>query len=97
VKLLAWADEHPVATTSIVAALMFLGLRAWSLAEDDPVLLADADADQRVTIYGQVAGSAVAVLGISLTVLAILIAPPIVRSSTTSARATPGPACGGCF
>jgi hypothetical protein len=75
VKLLNWADDHPVATTSIVAALMFLGLRAWSLA-DDPVLLADADADQRVTIYGQVAGSAVAVLGISLTVLAILVALP---------------------
>ena len=75
-KPLEWADEHPVFATCVVAGLLFLGLRVWSLLDDAPVLLARADPAQRVTIYGQIAGSAVATLGIALTVLAILLALP---------------------
>ncbi len=75
-KMLTWGDEHPVGATCIVAVVIFVALRVWSLLDNDPVLLARADPDQRVTIYGQVAGSAVATLGIALTVLAILIALP---------------------
>jgi hypothetical protein len=56
--------------------MIFLGLRVWSLFDSSPVLLARAEPMQRVTIYGQVAGSAVATLGIALTVLAILLALP---------------------
>jgi cytochrome c oxidase assembly factor CtaG len=76
VKPLTWADEHPVAATCIVAAVIFVGLRAWSLLDDKPVLLARADPEARATIYGQITGSAVSILGIALTVLAILIALP---------------------
>jgi hypothetical protein len=92
VKLLSWADDHPILATSALAVAIFIGLRAWSCLSDAPVLLAGADPDQRVTIYGQIANSAVGILGISLTVLAILIALPDrptisdVRSSDTWPR-----------
>jgi hypothetical protein len=76
VKPLEWADEHPVLATCVVAGLLFLGLRLWSLLDDAPVLLARAHPHQRVVIDGQIAGSAVATLGIALTVLAILLALP---------------------
>jgi hypothetical protein len=76
VKPLALADEHPVLTTCLIAGLLFLGLRVWSLLDDQPVLLARAQPAQRLAIYGQTASSAVAVLGIALTVLAILLALP---------------------
>lgn len=75
-NILIWADDHPVFATCIVAALIFVGLRIWSLCDDDPVLLAAAKPQQRVELLGQIASSAVAILGISLTVLAILIALP---------------------
>ena len=72
----AWADDHPALSTNIVATAAFIGLRVWSYAEKSPVLLGQAEAKQRVEIYGQVTSSSVAVLAISLTVLAILVALP---------------------
>jgi hypothetical protein len=76
VKALSWADDHPVLATCILASVIFVGLRTWSCVDDDPVLLAGAKPDQRVAIYGQMAGTAVATMGIALTVLAILLALP---------------------
>jgi cytosine/uracil/thiamine/allantoin permease len=76
VPLLRWADDHPVAATLIVAVVVFVGLHIWSTAHDGPLLLARAEPDARLTLYGQVTATAVALLGISLTVLAILLALP---------------------
>lgn len=72
--LLQWADDHPVAATLIVALVVFMGLHTWSAAHDGPLLLARAEPTARLTLYGQITATAVALLGISLTVLAILLA-----------------------
>jgi hypothetical protein len=74
--VVSWADEHPTLVTGIVAVSLFVALRAWSIADDDPVLLARTDPGLRASIYSQFAGSAAALVGISLTVLAILLALP---------------------
>jgi hypothetical protein len=76
VPLLRWADDHPVAATLIVALVVFGGLHIWSAVHDGPLLLARAESEARLTLYGQIAATAVALLGISLTVLAILLALP---------------------
>jgi len=75
-KVLDWADEHPVGATCALAVVGFVGLHAWGVVHDGPLLLARADPQKRIEIYGQLAATAVAVLGISLTVLAILVALP---------------------
>lgn len=46
------------------------------MLHDGPILLARADPEQRLAIYGDLANTAVAVLGIALTVLTILLALP---------------------
>jgi hypothetical protein len=76
VKAIDWADKHPAIATCSLALLVFLGLHGLAAIHDGPLLLARPDPGRRLTIYGQLAASAVAVLGISLTVLAILIALP---------------------
>lgn len=75
-KPLRWADGHPALTTWFTALLVFVCLRAWTWLSDGPVLLGRADPNHRLAIYSQLAASAVAVLGITLTVLAILLALP---------------------
>jgi hypothetical protein len=76
VPILRWADDHPVAATVLLAILCFLGLHLWSILHRGPLLLARADPPTRLTLYGQITATAVALLGISLTVLAILLALP---------------------
>jgi hypothetical protein len=76
VRVLRAADEHPVATLMATTVVLYLGLRSWGHFAHDPVLLARADSKDRVTLYGQFASSAVALLAVSLTVLAILVALP---------------------
>jgi hypothetical protein len=76
VPLLRWADDRPVAATVALAVLCYVGLHVWSAAHDGPLLLARADPSARLTLYGQITSTAVALLGISLTVLAILLALP---------------------
>jgi hypothetical protein len=88
VPLLNWADDHPVEATLALALLSFIGLRIWSAVHDGPLLLARATPDQRLVLYGQVTASAVAILGISLTVLAILLALPD-RPATADIRNSP--------
>lgn len=75
-KALKWLDLHPAFSTLVVALALFVGFRIWSCLSSEPILLAQVEPRLRTAIYGQIAGSAVAILGISLTVLAILIALP---------------------
>jgi len=76
VRALRWADMHPALATLLITALAFLGLHIWARVHDGPLLLARAEPERRLAVYGQLGSSAVAILGISLTVLAILIALP---------------------
>jgi hypothetical protein len=71
-----WLDRHPVLSTLIAAVALYVGLRVFSFLHDGPVLLASADSEQRLVIYSEIANSAVAILGIALTVLTILLALP---------------------
>lgn len=75
-KAMDWADDHPGLTAVSFALAIFVALHIWSALHDGPLLLARADPDSRLEIYGQIGASAVAILGISLTVLAILLALP---------------------
>lgn len=75
-KAVDWADDHPGLVAVAFAVAVFVVLHIWSVFHDGPLLLARADPNSRLEIYGQIAASAVAVLGISLTVLAILLALP---------------------
>lgn len=70
------ADQRPAAYICGALALCYVGLEVWACLASRPVLLARASPDHRAAIYGQLASSAVAMLGISLTVLAILVALP---------------------
>jgi hypothetical protein len=72
----SWPDRHPALSIGAAAVLIYVGLRIYSKLHDGPVLLASADPQQRLAIYGQIANSAVAILGIALTVLTILLALP---------------------
>lgn len=73
---LQWADCHPATTVILLAAAAFVGLRVWSALASEPVLLARVDPQIRGDLYAQFAATGVAVLGIALTVLAILMALP---------------------
>lgn len=75
-KALQFADRHPVATLAGIATAIYVGLLVWSAQRSSPLLLARACPTDRTTIYGQFASSAVALLAVSLTVLAILLALP---------------------
>ncbi|HET8863336.1 MAG TPA: hypothetical protein VFM94_08815 [Solirubrobacterales bacterium] len=75
-KAVDWADDHPGLTAVSFAISVFVVLRIWSALHDGSLLLARADPDSRLEIYGQIGASAVAILGVSLTVLAILLALP---------------------
>lgn len=86
-KAVDWADDHPASATLVLAVLIFLALRVWAFLHAGPLLLARAEPDARLALYGQLAASAVAVLGISLTVLAILLALPD-RPAITDIRAS---------
>jgi hypothetical protein len=72
----SWPDRHPAQSIGLTAVLIYIGLRIFSQLHDGPVLLASADPQQRLAIYGETANSAVAILGIALTVLTILLALP---------------------
>lgn len=76
VKLLRAADRHPVVAVLLFAVALCLGLVAWAWRDKQPVLLARMSGDDRVSLYGQFASTAVALLAVSLTVLAILVALP---------------------
>ena len=72
----SWLDRHPALSISFAAVLIYVGLRIYSRLHEGPVLIASADPEQRLAIYGQIANRAVAILGIAFTVLAILLALP---------------------
>ena len=76
IKPLRAADDRPVVTVLILAALLYAALNVWAWRSSAPVLLARADGKERVTLYGQFASTSVALLAVSLTVLAILVALP---------------------
>lgn len=75
-KLLRAADDRPVATALMLAALLYVALLVWAWRSSVPVLLARADGEDRVTLYGQLASTSVTLLAVNLTVLAILVALP---------------------
>lgn len=75
-KLLRSADGHPVVALLITTLLLYAGQMVWACRSANPVLLANAAARDRVSLYGQLASSATALLAVSLTVLAILLALP---------------------
>lgn len=75
-RALRAADERPVVVVGALLVVLYAGLEIWALLDDQPVLLAAARPDDREELYGQLAASAVTLLGIALTVLAILVALP---------------------
>lgn len=75
-RILRLADRHPAAALLLVTGGCYLGLLAWSWRRSEPLLLARAEGSRRVDLYGQIASSSVALLAVSLTVLAILLALP---------------------
>ena len=72
----SWLDRHPALSISFAAVLIYVGLRIYSRLHEGPVLIASADPEQRLAIYGQIANSPEAILGIAFTVHAILMALP---------------------
>lgn len=75
-RALRAGDERPVATVLVLAALLYAALLAWAWRSSAPVLLASVDGNERAMLYGQLASTSVALLAVSLTVLAILVALP---------------------
>lgn len=65
-----------LAAALVLAVLLTAAQVAWHHIGCSPVLLADAAPADRTRIYGQLTGSAVALLAVALTVLAILTALP---------------------
>jgi hypothetical protein len=76
VGFLEAADRRPVHVVVGFFAVSFVGLLAWGYLDGGPVLLAGAKPDHRTVVYGQLSQSAVGMLAVSLTVLAILTALP---------------------
>jgi hypothetical protein len=76
VTVLKAADRHPVATLLALGFATYVALLAWSAVGSGSLLLARAGGAERQAIYGQFAASAVAMLAVTLTVLAILLALP---------------------
>lgn len=70
------ADKHPVPVVAGFVTATYGGLLVWGHFDDNAILLARADADHRTVVYGQLSQSAVGMLAVSLTVLAILTALP---------------------
>lgn len=75
-NVLRAADDRPVVTVLVFAAFLYVALSVWAWRSPAPILLARADGEDRVTLYGQFASTSVALLAVSLTVLAILVALP---------------------
>jgi hypothetical protein len=88
VSALRFTDRHPVGSLLTLAALAYGGLLVWSIERTSPLLLARAQPSDRTIIYGQFASSAVALLAVALTVLAILLALPD-RVTLEELRASP--------
>lgn len=74
--LLRAADTRPVHVVAGILIVTYVGLIIWGHFDDDAVLLAGAAADHRTFVYAQLSQSAVGMLAVSLTVLAILTALP---------------------
>jgi hypothetical protein len=72
----SWPDRHPSVCAVGFGVAVFVGLRVYSKLHDGPVLIAGAASQQRLTIYGELASTAVALLAVTLTVLTILLALP---------------------
>ncbi len=70
------ADRHPARFIFAGWALTLGALGLWASLSNPLVLLAKLDPPQRDQVYGQLAQSAVAMLAVALTVLAILVALP---------------------
>lgn len=85
---LRFVDRHPVGSLLGIAAAAYGGMLIWSGERMSPLLLARAKPSDRTTIYGQFASSAVALLAVALTVLAILLALPD-RATLVELRASP--------
>lgn len=75
-KLIRFTDRHPVVGLLSVAVTVYGGLLISSAAARRPLLLARAEPAHRLDMYGQFASCAVAMLAVTLTVLAILLALP---------------------
>jgi hypothetical protein len=75
-RLMGHADRYPATFLLGSTVSLYFGLLAWSHFDHEQILLSRAKPDHRVEIYGQFATSAVALLGVVLTVLAILLALP---------------------
>jgi cytosine/uracil/thiamine/allantoin permease len=71
-----------------LAAVTYAALLIWSVERSKPLLLAQASPADRTATYSQFASSAVALLAVTLTVLAILLALPD-RVTLEELRASP--------
>lgn len=75
-KLARFLDKHPVGALLGLTAAIYGGLLLWATIHAEPLLLARSQPAHRLDIYDQFASSAVAMLAVTLTVLAILLALP---------------------
>lgn len=76
VRVLRPADKRPAPAAMLLFVFLFVVLRLWSYFDAGPVLLARASPARRTVIFGQFSASSVAILAVTLTVLAILYALP---------------------
>lgn len=72
----SWLDRHPSLCAVLIAIGIYVSLRIYSAFHGGPVLMAGAHPQQRLSIYSEMASSAVALLAVTLTVLTILVALP---------------------
>jgi hypothetical protein len=75
-SLLFAIDRHPVRTTWIALLALAACLELAQIVTGDPLLLARLSPDSRQHFYGQVVQASIGLLGVSMTVLAILVALP---------------------
>jgi hypothetical protein len=74
VKALVWIDRHwPWVLVVVVGGGVGLGSQAWADTSQQPILIGRLNQTTRAILYGSLAGSAGALLGLTLATLAILL------------------------
>jgi hypothetical protein len=69
-----WLDTHwPLAALLVAGVPVFVGLVVWDVVADGPVFLARVEPTTRATLYGSVASSSGALLGLVIASIAILL------------------------
>lgn len=75
-RLVLVADKYPSWAVAVFFSVLFVALLIWAHMSAGPILLARAASTKRTIVYGEFAQSSVAIIAVSLTVLAILYALP---------------------